>query len=214
MSRLLPWILCAAGVVAISHPPAVHAQGADPITRYIVDLRGVTVSLPTTEGWTPTVAEGSDVPGRGFGVDLAAHVYPLRLGPMTVGVGAQWTRARRTSSPDPEVAPAAARPVTTTLTSLAPQVSFNFGHRMGWSYVSGGVGRARIDSVPEGATAPAEEWSKSVNYGGGARWFLSDRVAFSIDFRFHQLSPRPATDARPGGGRIKQSALSVGVSVR
>lgn len=207
-------MLWAAGMVAMGHPPAVHAQGSDPITRYVVDLRGVTVSLPTTEGWTPTVAEGTDVPGRGFGGDAAATVYPLRLGPMTLGLGAQWMWARRTSAPDPKVAPAAARPVTTTLTSLAPQVSFNFGHRMGWSYVSGGVGRARIDSVPEGATAAAEERSKSVNYGGGARWFLNDRVAFSIDFRFHQLSPRPATATRPSGGRIKQSALSVGIAVR
>ncbi|MFP5378586.1 MAG: hypothetical protein ACLGHP_02300 [Vicinamibacteria bacterium] len=68
--------------------------------------------------------------------------------------------------------------------------------------------------MPEGATAAAEEWSKSVNYGGGARWFLNDRVAFSIDFRFHQLSPRPATPTRPSGGRIKQAALSVGIAVR
>jgi hypothetical protein len=207
-------ILCTLAAAAAGPVAAAHAQDRDPISRYVIDVRATTVSLPTSEGWTPTIADGIDVPGRGFGVDVGAHVYPLRLGPMTIGVGGSWMLVRGNFSPDPETAPPGARAVTTTLSGLAPQLSLNFGHRLGWSYLSGGVGRSRIESVAEGRPSTEEESSKSVNYGGGARWFLRDRVAFSFDVRFHQLSPRPATLTRPGGARIKQMALSVGVSVR
>lgn len=203
-----------AGVLVVSLAPVtVIAQPTEPISRYIIDVRGSTMSLPTTEGWTPTRASGVDVPGRGWGVEFGAHVYPFRLGPMTIGVGGSWTRLRGNYAPD-EAAPPDARAVTTTFTGVVPQLSFNFGHRLGWSYLSGGVGRSLVGSVAEGMVAPSEEWSKTVNYGGGARWFLRDRVAFGFDLRFHQLSPRPPTDIRPGGGRIKQLALSVGFSVR
>jgi len=205
--------LCVAGALVLGHASALIAQPREPISLYVLDIRGTTLSLPTTDGWTPTVASGVDVPGRGLGIDVGAHVYPLRLGPVTIGVGGAWTRVAGSYEPG-ETAPAAARAVTTTFTGLVPQLSFNFGHRLGWSYLSGGVGRSLIESVPDGVTALAEEWSKTVNYGGGARWFVRDRVAFSLDLRFHQLSPRPPTATRPGGGRIKQLALSAGVSFR
>jgi hypothetical protein len=208
--------LCRLAVaVAVAGPAAAaHAQDREPISRYVIDVRGATASLPTTEGWTPTVADGIDVPGRGFGVDVGAHVYPLRLGPMTVGVGGSWMLVRGNFSPDGETSPPGARAVTTTFSGLAPQLSFNFGHRLGWSYLSGGVGQSRIESVAEGRPSTEEDSSKTVNYGGGARWFLRDRVAFSFDLRFHQLSPRAATLTRPGGTRIKQTAFSLGISVR
>lgn len=206
--------LCAAGVLAALPVAGASAQPREPISRYVVDLRGATVSLPTTEGWTPTVAGGVDVPGRGVGIDVGAHVYPLRVGPVTLGVGGSWMLVRGNYAPDGETSPVGARAVTTTFSGLVPQLSFNFGHRLGWSYISGGAGRSRIRSVAEGTVAPEEDSSKTVNYGGGARWFLRDRIAFSVDLRFHQLSPRPATLTRPGGRRIRQLALSVGISVR
>ena len=207
-------IVWAASLLAAFPPSGVEAQPRGSISRYVIDVRGATMSLPTTEGWTPTIAEGLDVPGRGFGVDVGAHVYPLRLGPVTIGVGGSWMLVGGNYAPADEGAPAGARAVTTTFSGLAPQLSFNFGHRLGWSYISGGVGRSRIESVAEGMIAIDEDSSKTVNYGGGARWFLRDRVAFSLDLRFHELSPRPATLTRPSGGRIKQFAISLGLSVR
>jgi hypothetical protein len=207
-------MLIGAAVALVGHAGAADAQPRDPISRYVIDLRGATSSLPTTEGWTPTIAGGADVPGRGFGVDVSAHLYPLRLGPATIGLGAGWTRAAGRVEPNPQLAPTGARPVTTSLTAISPQVSVNFGHRMGWSYVSGGVGQAHVESTPEREPVVAGDWSKTVNYGGGARWFIRDRLAVGFDLRFHQLSPRPPTATRPGGGRIKQMVIGIGVSVR
>jgi hypothetical protein len=212
--RVLCRILLVVGLVAALPLNEARAQVRDPISRYVIDVRGATMSLPTTEGWTPTIAGGVDVPGRGFGVELGGHVYPLRLGAMTLGLGGSWMRVRGNYAPDGETSPRGARAVTTTFSGLAPQISLNFGHRLGWSYLSGGVGRSGVQSVAEGMTTTPAESSKTVNYGGGARWFVRDRVAFSIDLRFHQLSPLPATLARPAGGRIKQFALLAGAAFR
>ena len=33
---------------------------------------------------------------------------------------------------------------------------------------------------------------KTINYGGGARWFAKAHVAFSFDVRFYAINPGPA----------------------
>lgn len=203
-ARCVAW---AVGLAALVSP--ARAQPREPLPPYVFDARGATVSLPTREGWTPTQGSGSDVPGRGWAAEVGGHMYPLRLGPVTVGLGAAWVAARgrlKSASGTPGV--------TTRLAVVAPHLSFNFGHRLGWSYLSGGVGRGRVDSVAEGELADPVEGSKLLHYGGGARWFVRDRLAVGFDVRIYQLSPRPATLRRPPGPRLKQVALAAGVSFR
>ena len=105
------------------------------------------------------------------------------------------------------------------MTVIAPQVSFNFGTREGWSYLSGGYGAGRMYELglgdrrwvlsPAGSTLVRDDGrAAAINYGGGARWFIRDRVAVGLDLRFHRfaaLGTRPST---------KFVVASVGLSVR
>ena len=199
------------------------AQVKEPIGRFVVDVRAASVGLPGAEGWTPTVPEGTQVPGRSLGVDAGAHVYLLRLRVVAVGVGATFLTGRgRTSPPavdeDPATPPAIIPEVTTRLSSIAPQVSLNFGHSLGWSYISVGLGRAKVESealIPRGGlvtfTPRASGWTKALNYGGGARWFINQHVGVGLDIRWHKLSPVPRSGTHPGAPRASLVTAGAGI---
>ena len=55
---------------------------------------------------------------------------------------------------------------------------------------------------------------KTINYGGGARWFSKKRVAFSFDVRFFAVNPAPATFTYRGNPRRTFKLLMAGVSFR
>jgi hypothetical protein len=105
--------------------------------------------------------------------------------------------------------------VRTHFSAVSPQLSFNFGKRDGWSYVSGGLGRATffLDQADQ-ATDVIHGHTKSLNYGGGARWFTKKHVAFAFDLRWYALSPRPATDTSPAFPRTKNMVFTAGVGFR
>ena len=153
----------------------------------------------------------AQLPGRGFGVDLAAHVYPLRIRKVTVGLGAQLLLLRASGSPEPPLENVASR-----MTSFAPQLSLNFGTGNGWSYISGGIGTTRWSIVPEGAQplAADEAWVLTYDGGGGARWFVRPRVAFHVDVRLHSIEPGPAQPALPGSPRVRMFVISAGISLK
>ena len=105
---------------------------------------------------------------------------------------------------------------TEQFTSFAPQVSFNFGSGNGWSYLSGGLGLSVWSIVPgtEQATPADEAQLKTINYGGGGRWFAKKHVAFTFDVRFYAINP-----GIPNGGlglspRTTLVVIGTGVSVR
>ena len=112
------------------------------------------------------------------------------------------------------LAPAPA--VTTRLFAAAPHVSMNFGHALGWSHLSLGIGRAKVSSTYVGAVpvpAPAP-WGTVIHYGFGGRWFVREHVAVSLDLRFWALTPRPASLTRPGAPATTRFVLGAGVAVR
>ena len=217
--------------VLLSAPVSAQTP-PDPPGPYVVDLRGATGGLPDTD-FFPTLPRGTAVPSRGFGFDVGGHVYPLTIGGARVGLGVDLVRVRGTASTVP-TAPVAGSPTPTTpapvfpdvvsvFTTVAPQVSFNFGTVDGWSYLSAGVGRGSIETqstLPAGtaqvSTTPATRSSGSVmsiNYGGGARWFLRRHVAVGFDVRFHRLSAGGnGTGLATPGTRF--FAASVGLSLR
>jgi hypothetical protein len=74
---------------------------------------------------------------------------------------------------------------------------------------------ARITSERDDAplTATADR-TRMLNYGGGARWFNSPRMAFTFDLRFYAVSPREATTTVPAYPRAKFMVLSAGVGFK
>lgn len=204
-------IVCAAVLPAGAQPPgpaAVEGPGRDPVGPFVFDLRGVMAGLPTARGWTPTLPVTTVVPSRGFGLEVGAHAYLVHWGPARVGLGGALAVARGTAdAAAPGIPDVATRSIT-----LAPQLSVNFGHRLGWSYLSAGYGAARITSVSSAlgdvpATTAAPGWTGAVNIGGGARWFLTERIGAGFDARWHVLSSR-----QPAPG-VTLFSLAVGLSV-
>jgi hypothetical protein len=194
------------------------AQPAAPIGKFVVDVRGPLArfkeDLATAEGID---VGAKNLPTRGLGLTAGAHWYPLRRGRITFGLGGEILLARDSRTAEPATAtPTVEGPtVTTRLSAIAPQLSFNFGHGDGWSYISGGTGWARITS--ERKDAPFTETAartRALNYGGGARWFTGPHLAFTFDLRFYAISPRPATATLPSYPRTKIMVISVGVSLK
>jgi hypothetical protein len=107
-------------------------------------------------------------------------------------------------------------PISERLTEASPQLSLNFGTGHGWSYLSGGVGRAQWSLRPSGQ-APSDadaEVLPTVNYGGGARWFIKPHVAFSFDVRVYEIQPGSPFGANPGSPRVRMLTIGAGVSVK
>jgi hypothetical protein len=207
--RLL-WCLV---VITFGTGPA-FAQTADPVGPFVIDARGLMAGLPTQQGWVPPLPGETSVPSRGFGLEAGGHVYPVRWGGVQLGFGAALTLARGTATATVEGTP----DIVTRSTTFAPQVSFNFGHRLGWSHLSAGYGAAKIVSESTAVDAqPAgiqdSGWGGAINFGGGARWFVTDHVGFGFEARWHLLSSRTATASTLAAPRATLFHLAVGLSI-
>ena len=205
--------LCLAALL-ISTAAAAQSSRPGP---YVLDLRGVTGGAPSGAGFYPVVAPGTIVPKRGFGVGLGMHLYPFQLGVARIGIGVDAMRTRGTSTTPAVTGSTAATSTFASdakmdVTSVAGQVSFNFGGRDGWSYLSAGYGNIRTrGEVSSDVLGPIQhsvvvlkQHSPAINYGGGARWFLREHMAVGFDVRFHRMS-------NPSKQIV---GLSVGVSLR
>ena len=217
--------VAAAGLVWLGVCASAAAQTAAPDRPgpYVVDLRGTTVSLPQDASVFPPVPSATAVPSRAWGLDVGAHVYLAQLGAARLGIGGTFVRARGTAAPSPPAttagspAPPRTTPDVAALwTAVAPQVSFNFGSRAGWSYLSAGIGRAKLTTRASAfGTTPARLLDtgtrSTINFGGGARWFTKARLAFSFDVRFHMMGAGSGDTPAPGATVL---AASVGLSLR
>jgi hypothetical protein len=203
-------------VLAATFGSAQAAEGQEPpppIPRFVIDLHGTVTTFPADSNLALSRGlDQSELPGRGLGGDVAAHVYPFKYRAVTFGIGGRITtsRARRT-----QTEASGLRPVTERFTYLGPQLSFNFGTGTGWSYISGGIAAATWSLVPDGAIAqPAdEERLRTVDYGGGARWFARPHLAFSFDVRFYAINPG-SPGAVPTGPRTTLLVIGAGVSIK
>jgi hypothetical protein len=190
----------------------------DPIGPFVVDAR-VTVARFKA---LPAVAEAlgveaTDLPTRGLGLVAGAHFYPLRKRAWALGVGGEVllrARGSRTMPPALEDGPDGPT-VVTRMTAVSPQVSMNFGRRTGYSYVSGGIGWASLTTeLADSPAAEADTRPRTINYGGGARWFTSRHLAFSLDLRFYAIRPQEETTGRPAFPRMTVMVFSGGISGR
>lgn len=189
---------------------------------YVIDVRGAITGVSSTFALLLLMPEGAVAPSRGLGIDVGGHVYPVSLGPARLGVGASVLYVRgRASPPVSESAAAAIGPeppvVDTRITIVAPQVSLNFGTGSGWSYLSGGVGWGRAEGSVAAAGAGLTEdtgWGAMLNYGGGARWSLTRRLAFGFDLRVHQFQGRAVDTSTGLLPRTTLMTAALGISVR
>jgi hypothetical protein len=198
---------------------ALRAQRSVPtIGPFVVDVQGTALSFPRDEALANSRnLQTTEMPGFGIGGHLGAHVYPFRWRALTLGLGGHLTLARARHVPSTANGQAGfGRSVTERFVSLAPQVSFNFGTGDGWSYLSGGLGGSVWQIVPDGQDPiPAdEERLKTIDYGGGARWFTNRHVAFSFDARFYAINPGTPAFGFPGSPRTTLFIIGAGISVK
>ena len=193
----------------------VAAQSGEPIGWFVADLRGSIAPfgqnqvLAVSRSFDPTLT-----PGTGLGLEAGAHVYVYRWRVITFGVGASFhtsvaDRSAKDTDPDPT------GPILRKkFTAVVPQISLNFGGRNGWSYLSGGLGTSQLSLFARNDEEPDQRPSNTVNYGGGARCFVSEHLAFSLDLRFYSVSPFEPTDTEPGSPRMTVMVFSIGASFK
>jgi hypothetical protein len=203
-------------VLAAAAAPA-HAQPRDPLPLFVVDAHGALPMLPTDD--VIAALRGLDpatLPAWGPGFNLAAHVFPLRSRRISLGVGAnyQWLRGSYTpdtpddAEPDYDPGPS----VVTRFVSFSPQVSLNFGHRRGWSYISGGLGPSTLTVSRDDYPEEEGEAQSTLSYGGGGRWFVKPHLAFSFDLRIYNIPVQEPSELSYGHPSGRLVSLNIGVS--
>lgn len=206
--------------IAIVLLAGARAEAQDPpppIPRVVVDLRGSFPKFPrNAELANSRSLDLRELPGTGLGLDAGIHLSVLKWKAVTFGLGGLLTLGRSRSSAFNVENQPIRRGVTERFTSMTPQLSFNFGTGDGWSYISGGIGRSTWSVVPEsGLVQPAdEEGLRTINYGGGARWFIKRHVAFTFDVRFHDRDPGAPHEGLPGSPRTRLIIIGAGMSVK
>ena len=180
-------------MVAIPSQLLAQSLNPGPPGPFVFDFRGATSGIPSSEVFVPSAAAIATLPTRGFGGSIGGHVYAMQIGPGRLGFGVDLMAARGTTAD-----------VKTMFWAVDPQVSFNFGTSDGWSYLSAGVGAARVSVDP----AALSEAVRSINWGGGARWFVSAHTGIGFDIRVRTLA---AGDIVPSGTSV---AAAVGLSLK
>jgi hypothetical protein len=214
-------------MMSVMHARVAWAQRQEPPGPFVIDVRGAIGGFtPTAAVGTPFTLTKTQLPNRGLGFELGAHVYPLRRHRLTLGIGGTWLDARGSKVPDPLVLPNDPT-VKERFRALSGELSLNFGSSEGWSYISGGIGTSRrtiqvfpvtttgsTTTQPTDTTITAEgARAKTINYGGGARWFASSHIAFGFDLRWYAVGPAVATTTMPALPRQTLFVANAGISI-
>jgi hypothetical protein len=201
-------VCCLLVCLAIAAP--VSAQQKEPIGRFVADIRGIFARHKAEPSVATELGVGAtNLPARSFGLVGAAHFYPWRTNKITLGVGGNFVLghgSRTLQIPSADGTTTTPSPtVRRHFTSIAPEISLNFGHRNGCS---------KLYSDRADAAATGAPQRKTLNYGGGARWFTKERLAFSVDFRWYSVAEQPAGTGIVLQPRTTLLVLSGGISIR
>ena len=209
----IAYLLCSLLVL----PLPSFAQTPEPIGPIAIDARVATPRFKENADVASALGiSTTNMPGRGLGLAGGLHWYPVRMGRVTLGVGGEllFSGASNTLEADDETS-ADGPTVNTRFNAVSPQVSLNFGTGRGWSYLSGGLGWGGLTTEREDdPVADAEGSTGVLNYGGGARWFAKDHLAFSFDLRFYAISAQAAAAGRPAYPKMTLLVISAGVSLK
>jgi len=221
------WCVCALGAMSApafaqtSAAPSTLQADAKPVAKKdtripigVIDARGVLARLgqdATTAADVFTTA--ANLPASGLGLAGGAQVYVWRGASMAFGVGgeAMFARARHVRI-DSENKPTDDM-IDRRLRSASVNLSLNFGHRDGWSYVTAGIGPTSFETYLDGAL-PDGLRPASLNYGAGARWFNWKHLAFTADLRFYQTKPALATHNTAARVRKNVVVFSGGIAIK
>jgi len=200
---ILAVLVCSSGAHAQDSPPG----------PFVLDARIALPSFSSAEAIaTPLGFRSDQLPERGRGYEIGAHVYPLRRR-VTVGLGATLLRASGSQKPA-EDAVATDPTIESRISAFTPQLSLNFGSSRGWSYISGGYGWTRRSTGDGAGTINEGTNLTTLSYGGGARWFVSAHVAFNFDLRFYRLPFQSADGVVPEQPGYTMFVGSAGVSFK
>lgn len=196
---------------------AASAQEPPPrIPYFVADLHATVPKFPAS----PLLAASrnltlAELPGPGLGAQIGVHVYPLKWRTITFGIGGEVAGSRSRFTPA-ATSTIDLRSTEEKFLTAAPQLSFNFGSGHGWSYLSGGIGLSQWSLIPSGREPfPGDtERLKTINYGGGARWFAKTHLAFSFDVRFYAINPGSPYLGNNGSPRTTLVVIGAGVSVK
>jgi hypothetical protein len=203
---------------AYAQDPVVQPVYDEPIGPFVIDARGLLARFKANGAIAGALdVESTDLPTRGLGLVVGAHVYPIRKRNFALGLGGEIllrARATRTAAPAVEDGPDGPT-VVTRMSGFAPQLSLNFGKRNGWSYLSGGLGKGSfVTELEDSPFEDPESQPRAISYGGGARWFARKHVAFTLDLRFYKLGLQEATLDRPAFPAMTVMIFSAGVGIR
>jgi hypothetical protein len=193
------------------------AQTHDRLSLFVADARLTFPNYKQAESVaTDLGVDKLALPNRGLGVVFGAHVYPLRKGVVTLGLGAEVMASKGAHAVEETTSGTTASPkVETRFSAFSPQISLNFGSKQGWSYLSGGLGLGHLTTEVVSKPLPeADGRTKVINYGGGARWFLNDHLAVSLDLRFYAVNPQEAVGGRPAFPRMTIRAITAGIALK
>ena len=217
--------VCVASLLVVLGSFARPALAQDPPPKIPVFAVDVHATVPRFPSEDPLLAASrgmqiAELPGSGLGMQAGVHVYLLRLRAVAVGVGGELTVGRASQTPE-MIATTSTTTVTPLraseerFTSLSPQLSLNFGNGSGWSYLSAGMGTSTWSIEPAGLTdyPPNSDRVKTINFGGGARWFIKSHLAFSFDVRFYAINPG-AVDRYPATPRTTLLVIGAGMSLK
>lgn len=207
-------VLVLAGWLAAAGVAGAQQQSTR-VGPFAVDVHGVFAAYGPTEEQAAVLGfQKGELPSSGLGLDIGAHWYPFRIGPTTLGIGGNFMFSGGTSNPTDEEGQPTGNNAQTRLKSMATQVSLNFGGEGGWSYVSGGIGVSTFTisklTDPEPVTP---ENRTTLNFGGGARWFLQNHMAFSLDLRFYRI-PAASDPLDPAAAATMRFVLGLGASFK
>lgn len=214
MRRAAALLFC----LALTTPAA--AQQKEPVGPFTIDVRGAfgrhkaEPSVATELGVTAT-----NLPTRTYGLVGGAHIYPLRIRRVTLGLGGNFVMTRGSRSvniqTDATQEPVQGPVVRRRFMTVSPEISLNFGHRSGWSYISGGMfGQSKLYLERQDDPIRNPPYRSTINYGGGARWFNTDHVAFSVDFRWYSVAEQAAGAGYIAQPRTTLLVLSGGISFK
>ena len=136
---------------------------------------------------------------------------------MTFGLGGDLTMNRAHKDP-PQIS---SRPATGAPSPSASRISHRSCRSTSATATGGvtsaaGIGTSTWSVVPDGEQpqAPDTEHLETINYGGGARWFIKRHLAFSFDVRFYAINPTTPLPGRPAGPRTTLLSIGGGISVK
>ena len=215
------FVACLTLVLASFARPASAQDPPPPIPWVVLDLHGSLPRFPSDDAQLAASRNLQlvELPGGGLGAQVGLHLYPLHTRLVTVGLGGEIAigRARQTPLPGATL-PNGVTPIRSAeerITLLSPQVSLNFGNGSGWSYLSAGLGTTTWSLAPEGLIdyPPNGDRLKTLNFGGGGRWFIKPHLAFSFDVRFYAVNPGFA-DLYPATPRARLLMIGAGISLK